>query len=85
MVEKETIAAKRHLIKNVPGLIQHMYFENTLTLKFKSKYMLLWRRGFAFVSAGYGVLWIHSVLRKIRFDQGRPPEKSSIKENGPDV
>ncbi|CAO2634722.1 hypothetical protein LEMLEM_LOCUS22777, partial [Lemmus lemmus] len=23
-------------------------------------------------------LWIHSELRKIRFDQGRPPEKSPV-------
>lgn len=47
-------------------------------LKFKSKDMLLWRRGFAFVSTGNEGLWIHSGLRRIKFDQGRPPEKSQI-------
>lgn len=46
--------------------------------------MLLCRRGFTFVSTGKERLWIHFWLRKIRFDQGRPPEKSPMEMNGPD-
>ena len=72
MTKKGTTTAKRHLIINVAGFIQHIYFENALTSKFKSKDMLLWRRGFAFVSTGNKGLWIHFALGKIRFDQGRP-------------
>ena len=65
------------MIINVAGLIQHIYFENALISKFESKDMLLWRRGFAFGFTENDRLWIQSVLTKIRFDQGRPPEKSS--------
>ena len=83
LAEERTVA-KRHLIINAAGLIQHIYFENALTSKFRSKDTLLWRRGFAFVSTGNQWLWIHSGLRKIRFDQGRPPEKSPIGTDGPD-
>ena len=50
--EERATAAKRHLIINAAELIQHIYFENALTSKLKSKNMLLWRRGFAFVSPG---------------------------------
>ena len=39
--EEGTTAAKRHLIINAAGLIQHIYFENALISKFKSKDMLL--------------------------------------------
>ena len=47
--------------------------------------MLLWRRDFAFVSTENERLWIYSELRKIRFDQGRSPEKSPVATGGPDV
>ena len=83
--EEGATAAKRHLLINAAELIQDRSFENTLTSKMKSKYMLLWKRGFAFVSTENERLWINSELRKIRFDQGRPPEKSPIGTNGPDV
>ena len=73
------------MIINAAGLIQPIYFENVLTSKFKSKDMLLWRRDFAFVSTGNGRLWIHSELRKIRFDQGRALEKFLVGTDGPDV
>ena len=43
MTEEGAKAAKRHLIINAAGLIQYIYFENALTLKFKSKDTLLWR------------------------------------------
>ena len=46
--------------------------------------MLFWRRYFAFVSTETERLWIHSELRKIQYDQGRPPEKSPIGTNGPE-
>ena len=77
--------AKRYLLINAAELIQDMYFEHTLTSKLKSKDMLLWRRDFAFVSTENEKLWIHSELRKIIFDQGRPPEKSPTGIDGPDV
>ena len=52
--EKRTKAAKRYFIINIAGLIRliyiYIYFKNALTSKFKSKGMLLWRRGHAFVS-----------------------------------
>ena len=44
--EEEPTAAKRCLIINAAELIQHIYFENDLTLKYKSNDMLLWRRCF---------------------------------------
>ena len=84
MTEEGANVVKRYLIINAAGLIQHIYFENALTSKFKSRDLLLWRRGFAFVSTGNERLWIHSGLRKIRFDQGRSPEASPIGADDPD-
>ena len=43
MAEEGATAAKRHLIINAAGLIQHIYFKNALTSKFKSKDMLHWK------------------------------------------
>ena len=83
--EEGATAAKRLLFINAAKLIQDKYFENTLASKLKSKGMLLWRRDFAFVSTGNERLWIHSELRKIRFDQGRPPEKFPVGTDGLDV
>ena len=73
------------MLINAAELIQDRYFENTLASKLKSKGMLLWRRYFAFVSTENERLWIYSELRKITFDQGRPPEKSPTGIDGPDV
>ena len=83
--EKGATAAKRHLFINAAKLIQDRYFENTLASKLKSKGMLLWRRDFAFVYTENERIWIYSELRKITFDQGRPPEKSPTGIDGPDV
>ena len=83
--EEGATAAKRYLFINAAELIQDSYFENTLTSKLKSKDMLLWRRGFAFVSTENEKLWIYSEQRKIRFDQGRSSEKSPIGTDSPDV
>ena len=83
--EEGATAAKRYLLINAAELIQDMYFENTLASKLKSKGMLLWKRDFAFVSTKNERLWIYSELRKITFDQGRPPEKSLVGADGPDV
>ena len=47
--------------------------------------MFLWRIVVAFVSIGNEKLWIHTELRKIKFDQGRTPEKSQKRVDGPDV
>ena len=81
--EEGARAASRRLIKNVAELIQSIYFENALTLKFKSKDMLLWRRGFAFVFTGNERLIIHSRLRKIKFDKEKTPWKLSMGMDGP--
>ena len=75
----------KDLFINAAELTQDRYFENTLASKLKSKGMLLWRRDFAFVSTENERLWIYSELRIIIFDQGRPPEKSPIGTDGPDV
>ena len=83
--EEGATVAKRYLLINAAELIQDRYFENTLASKLKSIGMLLWRRDFAFVSTENERLWIHSELRKISFDQGRPPEKSPTGTDGPDV
>ena len=82
--EEGATAAKIYLLINAAELVQDRYFKNTLTSKLKSKGMLLWRRDFAFVSTENKRLWIYSELRKITFDQGRPPEKSPIGTDGPD-
>ena len=82
--EEVATAAKRYLLINAAELIQDRYFENILFSKLKSKGMLLWKRDFAF-STGNGRLWIYSELRKIRFNQGRPPEKSLVGTDGLDV
>ena len=84
IVEEGATAAKRLLFINATELIQDRHFENTLASKLKSKGMLLWRRDSAFVSTENERLWIHSELRKIRFDKGRPPEKSPIGTDGSD-
>ena len=83
--EEGVTAAKRYLLINAAELIQDRYFENSLASKLKSKDMLFWRRDFAFVSTENERLWVYSELRKIIFDQGRPPEKSPTGTDGPDV
>ena len=83
--EQAVIVAKRLLFIIAAELTQDRYFENTLASKLKSKGMLLWRRDFAFVFTENERLWIHSELRKIQYDQGRPPEKSPTGTDGPDV
>ena len=83
--EEGATAAKRYLFINAAKLIQERYFENILTSKLKPKGMLLWRRDFVFVSTENERLWIYSELRKISFDQERPPEKSPAGIDGLDV
>ena len=82
--EEGATAAKGLLFINTAELTQDRYFENTLASKLKSKGMLLWKRDSAFVSTENERLWIYSELRKIIFDQGRPPEKSPTETGGPD-
>ena len=48
--EEGATAAERYMFINDAELIQERYFINTLTSKLKWKDMLLWRRGFSFVS-----------------------------------
>ena len=83
--EEGATAAKGLLFINTAEVTQDRYFENTLASKLKSKGMLLWRRDSAFVFTENERLWIYSELRKITFDQGRPPEKSPTGIDGPDV
>ena len=83
--EEGATAAKRLLFINAAELTQDRHFENTLASNLKSKGMLLWRRDFASVSTENERLWIHSELRKISFDQGRPAEKSPTGTDGSNV
>ena len=83
--EEGTTAAKQYFLINAAELIQDRHFKNTLTSKLKQKGMLLWRRDFVSVSTENERLWVYSELRKINFDQGRPPEKSLVGTDGPDV
>lgn len=46
--------------------------------------MLLWERISAVIYTGNERMWIHSGFKKIRFDQGRPPENSLFRVDGPD-
>ena len=80
--EEGATAAKRYLLINAAELTQDRYFENTLASKLKSKGILLWRRDFVFVSTENERLWIYSELRKIIFDQGRPPEQLPVGIDG---
>lgn len=50
---KETTATKTHLIMKATRISQHIYFENVLNSKFKSKGMLLCGRGYASISTEY--------------------------------
>ena len=63
-VKKGATVVKWYLLINAAELIQDRYFENTLTSKLKPKDMLLWRRGFVFVSTGNERLWIDFELIK---------------------
>ena len=85
IAEEGATTAKRLLFINAAELTQDRNFENTLASKLKSKGMLLWRRDSAFVSTENERLWIYSELRKIHFDQGRPPEKSPVGTDDPDL
>ena len=80
-IQEGAITAKRYLFINAAESILNRYFENTLT----SKDMFFWRRGFAFVFTENEKLWVHSELRKTRFDQGRPHERSPVETDGPAV
>ena len=53
------LTTNRSLVVGTAKLNQH---EGILTLKFGSKDMLLWKRGFAFVSIEDERLWIRSRL-----------------------
>ena len=59
--EERARAAKRYLFINAAELIQHRYFENTLTSKFGSKDMILWKRVSSFVFTEDETLWIASI------------------------
>ena len=58
MAEEGSTVAKRHFIINAAGFYIYINIYIALTLKIKSKDMLLWRNE---------DLWIHTELRKIRF------------------
>ena len=58
--EKGVTAAKRYLFINAAELIQDWYFENTLTSKVESKFMMLWKSS-SFVFTEDETLWIASI------------------------
>ena len=59
--EEGATAAKRLLFINAAELIKDRYFENTLTSKFGSKDMILWKRDSSFVFTEDETLWIASL------------------------
>ena len=53
-VNEQTTAAERHwTVESTAELNQPIYFRNALTLRWKLKYVLHWRRDYAFVSIGH--------------------------------
>ena len=62
--EEGAKATKRYLFINAAELIQDRYFENTLTSKFGSKVMMLWKSPFVFTEDE--TLW---------YDRPHPPER----------
>lgn len=54
--EEGAIAAKTHWIMKAAKLNQFIYFKSVLTSRCKSKDMLLWERGYVFISTGNGML-----------------------------
>lgn len=66
-------AAERHWVMEFVRLNQPLYYKSVLTLKWKSKDVLLWGRSYTFVFIENERLWIHPGL-KIRFVGGRQPE-----------
>ena len=71
--EEGAKATKRYLFINAAELIQHRYFENTLTSEFGSKDMILWKRVSSFVFTEDETLWIASI--PIWYDRPHPPER----------
>ena len=71
--EEGARAAKRYLFINAAELIQDKYVKNTLTSKFGSKDMILWKGGSSFVFTEDETLWIASI--PIWYDRPRPPER----------
>ena len=67
----EFLTAERHLFLGAAKLDQH---KGTLTLKFGSKDMLLWKRGSDFASTEDENLWIPS--RLMWLDETRPHKRS---------
>ena len=59
--EEGATVAKRYLFINAAELIQDIYFENTLTSKFGSRVMMLWKGGPSFVFTEDETLWIASI------------------------
>lgn len=56
IAEEGATAAKRQLIIN-SEFMEPTYCNNVLTSKFKSKYILLWGKEFAFIYIGHDRLW----------------------------
>ena len=71
--EEGATAIKRYLFMNAAKLIQDRYVKNTLTSKFGSKDMILWKGGSSFVFTEDETLWIASI--PIWYDRPRPPER----------
>ena len=74
-----TAAGRHGIVTGTAELHQPISFRSALTLKWKSKNILLWEKGYGFVSTANERLWIHSSLTEIRFDWGRPPENSGYR------
>lgn len=63
-------------MERTAALSQPRYFRVVLASEWELKNVLCWERGCAFIFMGNKKLWTPSKLITIRFDLGRPPEKS---------
>ena len=67
------LSTERHLIIWAAKLNQNGYHKGTITSKFGSKDMMLWKRGSSFVFTEDETLWIASI--PIWYNRPCPPER----------
>ena len=67
------LSTERHFIVWAAKANKHVYYKGIMTSKFRSKDMLLWKRGSSLLSTEDENLWIAS--RLVWFDGTRSPER----------
>lgn len=75
IANKQTTAVGRHgIVKGSFEINWPRNFKNVLILKWNLENVLLYRRGYAFISTDNERSWVDLKLKKIRFDWGKPPK-----------